>query len=80
MPVVGSPRSCADEYPSHVAAAWLGHSEKIADENYRQVTEEHFSRAAIAQQQSAATVAGGGTSRHEKLEIPEDCLVAKLPR
>ncbi len=36
----------ADEFPSQVAAAWLGHSEKIADANYRQVTEDHFARAA----------------------------------
>ncbi|HSA26192.1 MAG TPA: site-specific integrase [Phycisphaerae bacterium] len=36
----------ADEYPSHVAAAWLGHTEAIADSFYRQVTEEHFQKAA----------------------------------
>lgn len=35
----------ADEYPGHVAADWLGHSEKIADKHYRQTTEEHFNRA-----------------------------------
>jgi len=35
----------ADLFPSHVCAAWLGHSEKIADEHYRQVTDEHFARA-----------------------------------
>ncbi len=36
----------ADKYPSHVAAAWLGHTERIADGHYRQVTTEHYSRAA----------------------------------
>ena len=35
----------ADLYPSHVAAAWLGHTEQIADGHYRQVTGEHYSRA-----------------------------------
>jgi integrase len=35
----------ADAYPSHVAAVWLGHTERIADRHYRQVTGEHFSRA-----------------------------------
>ena len=35
----------ADQYPSHVAAAWLGHSEKVADTFYRQITDEHFARA-----------------------------------
>ncbi|MDY0165818.1 MAG: phage integrase SAM-like domain-containing protein [Thermoguttaceae bacterium] len=35
----------ADVFPSHVCAAWLGHSEAIADANYRQVTPEHIARA-----------------------------------
>ena len=35
----------ADLFPSHVSAAWLGHSEKIADAFYRQVTDSHFDRA-----------------------------------
>lgn len=36
----------ADEYPGHVAAAWLGHSEAVANEHYRQVTDDHVRRAA----------------------------------
>lgn len=35
----------ADQYAGHVCATWLGHSEKIADEFYRTVTDEHFARA-----------------------------------
>jgi len=35
----------ADTYPSHVCAAWLGHTEAVADAFYRQVTESHFERA-----------------------------------
>ena len=35
----------ADKYPPHVAAAWLGHTERIADGHYRQVTAEHYERA-----------------------------------
>ena len=35
----------ADKYPSHVAAAWLGHTEQIANGHYRQVTAEHYGRA-----------------------------------
>jgi len=35
----------ADQYPSHVAAAWLGHSERIADRHYRQTTGTHYERA-----------------------------------
>lgn len=35
----------ADEYPSHVAAEWLGHTETIADNFYRQTTDKHFAKA-----------------------------------
>jgi integrase len=35
----------ADQFPSHVCAKWLGHSEKIADEFYRSVIDEHYTRA-----------------------------------
>ena len=35
----------ADLFPSHVCAAWLGHSERIADAFYRQVTDEHLAKA-----------------------------------
>ena len=35
----------ADQFPSHVCAAWLGHSERVADQFYRSVTDEHFQRA-----------------------------------
>ena len=34
-----------DTYPSHVASAWLGHTEAIADAHYRQVTPAHLQRA-----------------------------------
>ena len=35
-----------EHYPGHVAADWLGHTEAIADEHYRQTTTEHYTRAA----------------------------------
>lgn len=40
----------ADSFPSHVCAAWLGHTEVIADTFYRQVTDDHFKRATIAKE------------------------------
>jgi integrase len=40
----------ADQYPGHVAAAWLGHSEKVANAHYRQVLDAHFDQAAEAVQ------------------------------
>src|SRR6185369_10764718 len=38
----------AAEHPGHVAAAWLGHSNTVADKHYRQVTDADFERAARA--------------------------------
>ncbi|WP_391570440.1 tyrosine-type recombinase/integrase [Pseudobythopirellula maris] len=35
----------ADEFPGHVAAAWLGHSVKVAKGHYWQVTDDHFEAA-----------------------------------
>jgi hypothetical protein len=39
----------ADSYPSHVCAAWLGHTEAVADAFYRTVTDAHFDRAVASQ-------------------------------
>ncbi|WP_146565843.1 tyrosine-type recombinase/integrase [Posidoniimonas corsicana] len=35
----------ADSFPGHVAAAWLGHSVKVAKNYYWQVTDDHFEAA-----------------------------------
>lgn len=32
-------------FPGHVAAAWLGHAESVADEHYRMVRDEDYTRA-----------------------------------
>ncbi|MFL5329873.1 MAG: tyrosine-type recombinase/integrase [Gemmataceae bacterium] len=45
----------ADLFPSHVAAAWLGHTSEIADKHYRSVTEEHFAKAVQGAVKSAVT-------------------------
>jgi len=44
----------AAEFPSHVAAAWLGHSEEIADAHYRQVLDSDFAKAAAGPSEKAA--------------------------
>lgn len=35
----------ANEFPSHVCCSWLGHSEAIADANYRMTTDQHIEAA-----------------------------------
>jgi integrase len=32
-------------FPAHVVAAWLGHTVKVANAHYNQITDEHFRRA-----------------------------------
>lgn len=39
----------AEEFPAHVAATWLGHSNTVADRHYRQTVDDHFNRAAAPQ-------------------------------
>ncbi|WP_350212038.1 tyrosine-type recombinase/integrase [Botrimarina sp.] len=52
----------ADRFPSHVAAAWLGHTEEIARRNYRSVTAEHLAiaRGELPGRDAAKGDAGGG--------------------
>ena len=35
----------AYQFPSNVAAAWLGHAEGVADADYPSVTDDHFTKA-----------------------------------
>jgi len=44
----------ATEYPGFVAAAWLGHTERIADAHYRHTLESHFEAAARSGADSGA--------------------------
>lgn len=48
----------ADRFPSHVCAQWLGHSERIADQFYRSVTDEHFQRAILGEGQYKTSLHG----------------------
>ncbi len=46
----------ADKFSGHVCEAWFGHSEAIANRHYRQVTEEHFRKAILRDQQAGGPV------------------------
>ncbi len=46
----------AEIFPGHVAAAWLGHTEEIADAHYRQVLPSHFEKATQIPTQSASEI------------------------
>lgn len=63
----------ANEYPAHVAAAWLGHSTVVASKHYWQVTDADFSKALEPTAHKTAQSASE-TPRHggkAKKETPE---------
>jgi len=38
-----------EHYPSHVVCSWMGNSESVAQQHYLQVTDDHYSRAAVSE-------------------------------
>ncbi len=77
----------ADRFPGHVCAAWLGHSEAVADLHYRQVNESHFKKALAdkaaqnAAQSTTQKAGNGGKSRgraksRENAERPETPFIS----
>ena len=48
------------EYPEHVAAAWMGHTKRVAIGHYLQVTDEQFKRALRGDGDPCETVETGG--------------------
>ena len=54
----------ADEFPAHVACAWIGNSEVVANKHYLQVTDEHFAQAVRNAVQCSA--AGGRAESREQ--------------
>jgi integrase len=70
----------ADRFPSHVCAQWLGHSERIADQFYRSVTDEHFLRAVLGDAaliQAAQKAAQSDADRSGLTRIGEDNFALK---
>ncbi len=70
----------ANEFPAHVAAAWLGHSTVVASKHYWQVTDDDFARAAggsapaaqkAAQQAHAGSCNESQPARSEHKKTPE---------
>jgi|LSQX01.2.fsa_nt_gb integrase len=54
------------EYPRHVAAAWMGHSERIAFKHYLQVTDEQFQKAIGGNDKTAGAVETAGGAKHPR--------------
>ena len=65
----------AQHHPGHVAAAWLGHSTKVADKHYWQVTDADFERAksvADSLQKTPETAEVAGTGEHPESKKPRE--------
>ena len=56
----------ADQFPSHVASAWIGNSVAVAVKHYLQVTDDHFRMAA----QNAAQKPHEGSRNDTKTQTP----------
>src|SRR4029077_7308271 len=60
----------ANEFPAHVAAAWLGHSTLVANKHFWQVTDDDFAKATgtgteAAQKAAQPAHAAGRVKSHE---------------
>jgi integrase len=67
--------SCSTElvarFPGHVVAAWLGHSMKIAQKHYWQVTDDDFLRATATNESDQKSAANSGAiNGPEALQMP----------
>jgi integrase len=69
----------AAEFPSHVAAAWLGHSEEIADAHYRQVLDGDFAKAVAGPPDKAAQNAAQHTPEQARNDLRPDLAMSENP-
>ena len=60
----------AQIYPDHVASAWLGHSEAIANKHYRMVLNEHYERAIGVSTASGLVSISGAKSDAQAAQNP----------
>lgn len=80
----------ADKFPGHVCAAWLGHTEAVADAHYRQTTDAHFDRATATETEQAPPAeaekwvrqwvrAPDETARTEPFAHPSERIISHIP-
>jgi integrase len=54
------------EYPDYVVSAWLGHTEKVGEEHYWQVTDEHWAKAAREAARTLQETPGNGLKQKRR--------------
>ena len=62
----------ADQFPAHVASAWIGNSVAVAVKHYLQVTENHFKQAAQNAAQQPYETTRNDTKNDEDAGTAED--------
>jgi hypothetical protein len=74
----------AESFPSHVVAKWIGNSERIAEEHYLQLTDEHFERAitmpAITTTDMASNVAQKAAQYAHATTVARHCTAVQDPK
>lgn len=55
-----------EQFPDHVVNAWLGHSSRIAEKHYLQVTPDHWAKAAAEPDVNSRGNAGGNISANQQ--------------
>ena len=63
-----------ETFPSHVACAWMGNSQSVAEKHYLQVTEDHFDRAndAALHQRSSKDSQGAVNEKSDTTQTAEN--------
>ncbi len=68
-------------FPSHVAAAWLGHTEAIADKHYRKVTDDDWAKAVQNPvQHTAETLRNDSQSQLSNTVFPQNASTCESVR
>jgi integrase len=58
-----------DEWPLHVACAWIGNSEKVANKHYLQITSDHWERASQENTRPGARPAAANPQDSSQLDF-----------
>ena len=64
-----------ESFPDHVVNKWLGHSGKVAEKHYLQVTEEHWRKASVLPAPTVAPIGDNLETSGPILETTEPSVL-----
>ncbi|MDV6033262.1 MAG: tyrosine-type recombinase/integrase [Phycisphaera sp. RhM] len=68
-----------ESFPDHVINAWLGHSSKVAEKHYLQVTPDHWDRAMVESESAAGNQNGNGVGNTSANQAVSDSPPKEKP-